>query len=36
MYFSVRAAHPDDWPMAPTELNVPYALVFTIILVSRR
>ncbi len=34
MYFTVRAAHPDDWPMEPTELNVPYALVVTIILVS--
>jgi len=34
MYFTVRAAHPDDWPMAPTELDVPYALVVTIFLVS--
>jgi len=34
MYFTVRAAHPGDWPMAPTELNVPYALVVTLILVS--
>ncbi len=34
MYFTVRAAHPDDWPMEPTELNLPYATVFTIILVS--
>ena len=33
MYFTVRAAHPDDWPMEPTELNLPYATVFTIILV---
>jgi cytochrome c oxidase subunit III len=34
MYFTVRAAHPDDWPMHPTELDVPYALVVTIFLVS--
>jgi cytochrome c oxidase subunit 3 len=34
MYFTVRAAHPGDWPMEPTELNVPYALVVTIFLVS--
>ena len=34
MYFTVRAAHPGEWPMAPTELNVPYALVVTLILVS--
>ncbi len=34
MYFTVRAAHPADWPMEPTELNVPYALVVTLILVS--
>lgn len=33
MYFTVRAAHPGDWPMAPTELNVPYALGVTIVLV---
>ena len=35
MYFTVRAAHPGDWPMEPTELNVPYALVVTIILVGQ-
>jgi cytochrome c oxidase subunit 3 len=34
MYFTVRAAHPGDWPMHPTELDVPYALVVTIFLVS--
>jgi cytochrome c oxidase subunit 3 len=34
MYFTVRAAHPGDWPMAPTELNVPYALVVTTVLVA--
>jgi cytochrome c oxidase subunit 3 len=34
MYFTVRAAHQDDWPMEPTELNLPYATVFTVILIS--
>ena len=34
MYFTVRAAHPGDWPMEPTELNLPYATVFTVILVA--
>jgi cytochrome c oxidase subunit III len=33
MYFTVRAAHPGDWPMEPTELNLPYATTFTVILV---
>lgn len=33
MYFTVRAAHPEEWPQPPTELDIPYALVFTIILV---
>jgi cytochrome c oxidase subunit III len=33
-YFTVRAAHPGEWPQPPTELNVPYALVVTIVLVS--
>jgi cytochrome c oxidase subunit III len=33
MYFTVRAAHPGDWPMEPTELDVPYALGVTIPLV---
>ena len=34
MYFTVRAAHPGNWPMAPTELNLPYALVVTTVLVA--
>jgi cytochrome c oxidase subunit 3 len=34
MYFTVRAVHAGNWPMAPTKLDVPYALVFTIILVA--
>ena len=34
MYFTVRAAHPGDWPMEPTELDVPYALVVTTVLVA--
>ncbi len=33
IYFTVRAQNP-DWPPPPAELNVPYALVFTIILVA--
>ncbi len=33
MYFTVRAAHA-EWPQPPTELNVPYATVITVILVS--
>lgn len=34
IYFTVRAQHTGDWPPPPTELNVPYALVFTIILIA--
>jgi cytochrome c oxidase subunit 3 len=34
MYFTVRAAHPGDWPEPPTELKLPYATVFTVILVA--
>jgi cytochrome c oxidase subunit 3 len=34
MYFTVRAVHAGDWPMAPTKLDVPYAATFTIILVA--
>jgi cytochrome c oxidase subunit 3 len=34
MYFTVRAANAGNWPMEPTELNVPYALVVTLVLVS--
>jgi cytochrome c oxidase subunit III len=33
MYFTARARSP-EWPPEPTELNLPYALVFTIILVA--
>ena len=34
MYFTVRAVHAGNWPMAPTKLAVPYATVFTVILVA--
>jgi cytochrome c oxidase subunit III len=36
IYFTARAQNPPDatWPPAPTHLNVPYALVVTIILVA--
>jgi cytochrome c oxidase subunit 3 len=34
IYFTVRAQTNGEWPPAPTELNVGYALVFTIILVA--
>ena len=36
IYFTARAQNPigNTWPPAPTELNVPYALVVTIILVA--
>ena len=34
MYFTVRAQHVGEWPPPPTELDVPYALVVTIILVA--
>ena len=34
IYFTVRAQQHGEWPPPPTELNVPYALVFTIILVA--
>jgi cytochrome c oxidase subunit III len=34
MYFTVRAAHAGNWPMEPTQLNIPYALPVTIILVA--
>jgi cytochrome c oxidase subunit 3 len=33
MYFTVRAAHV-EWPQPPTELALPYATVFTVILVA--
>src|SRR6478735_5365252 len=34
MYFTARARAPHGWPPAPTELNIPYAVVFTLILVA--
>jgi cytochrome c oxidase subunit III len=36
IYFTARAQNPptDTWPPEPTELNVPYALVVTIVLVA--
>lgn len=34
MYFTARARATDGWPPEPTELNLPYALTFTIILVA--
>jgi cytochrome c oxidase subunit III len=34
IYFTARAQTEGEWPPAPTELNVPYALAVTIILVA--
>ena len=34
MYFTARARSTVGWPQPPTELNLPYALTFTIILVA--
>jgi cytochrome c oxidase subunit 3 len=34
MYFTARARATEGWPPEPTELNVPYALVVTIVLVA--
>jgi cytochrome c oxidase subunit III len=34
MYFTARARTTTGWPQPPTELNIPYALVVTIVLVS--
>ena len=34
MYFVARANNVGEWPPAPTELDVPYALVNTIVLVA--
>jgi cytochrome c oxidase subunit 3 len=34
MYFTVRAQNVGEWPPPPTELDVPYALVVTIVLVA--
>src|SRR3978361_411 len=33
MYFTARARAPHGWPPDPTHLNLPYATVFTVILV---
>src|SRR3954468_9108897 len=33
MYFTAGARPPEGWPPAPTELNLPYGTVFTVILV---
>jgi cytochrome c oxidase subunit 3 len=34
IYFTIRAQTPGEWPPPPTELNVPYALAVTIVLVA--
>jgi len=34
IYFTVRAQTEGEWPPAPTELDLTYALIFTIILVA--
>jgi cytochrome c oxidase subunit 3 len=34
IYFTARAQHVGEWPPPPTELDVPYALVVTIVLVA--
>jgi cytochrome c oxidase subunit 3 len=34
IYFTARAQNEGEWPPAPTELNVPYALGVTIVLVA--
>jgi cytochrome c oxidase subunit III len=34
MYFTARARSLEGWPPEPTELNIPYALVVTLILVA--
>ena len=34
MYFTARARSTEGWPPEPTELNLPYATVFTVILVA--
>ena len=33
MYFTARARATEGWPPEPTELNLPYATIFTVILV---
>jgi cytochrome c oxidase subunit 3 len=34
IYFTARATNVGEWPPPPTELDIPYALVFTVILVA--
>ena len=34
VYFTVRAHNVGEWPPPPTELDIPYALVVTIVLVA--
>ena len=34
MFFSIRAAMPEEWAAHSEELNIPYALTFTVILVA--
>ena len=34
VYFTIRAQTEGEWPPAPTELDITYALIFTIILVA--
>ena len=34
IYFTARAQHVGEWPPPPTELDIPYALVVTIVLVA--
>jgi cytochrome c oxidase subunit III len=34
VYFTVRAQNVGEWPPPPTELDIPYALVVTIVLVA--
>ena len=34
MYFTARARATHGWPPEPTELNIPYAVVFTLILIA--
>ena len=34
IYFTARAQNVGEWPPPPTELDVPYALVVTIVLVA--
>jgi cytochrome c oxidase subunit 3 len=34
IYFTVRAQNVGEWPPPPTELDIPYALVVTIVLVA--